>query len=588
MFNRCLSTLCPVWTRDRNVTPFSLRWAWAWLMSGLAQARHLNRLAMSPVDGNWAWLEGVAPSTPGDGPRTTAPDRLGGRDAQPAPTERRPPPQRKPDFFHSMEFLPVPFVDGDGARMEGVAPSTPGDGSSTTAPGRLGGRDAQPAPTERRPPPQRNGDFIHGTGFLSVLRLAWTCLVLVGLPSVVPAETMWRSAVTGQELRLESFEPIPQAPAGTRVPLVLYLLHLAAPRNGTVADATLIAELRAQGLRVVTVDFQGHAQARVPFLNRDLYGLRSAVQAGTLGGPQVDQARVYLVPSGHRLTRDLVYAREAGRTRAFDLITPAAPRRAPGVVLGVFLRQREPDGKRVPAGLLRHAARRRSGGRLGRGHGGPPGRRALQGNRRDAGLRACGRKPRCARCGKEAVARGVQRPDRARGFLARQWHGPAARDHRGPGRSSRATAKRRTVDSSVQGAVVLSGRFTYLDLLPTDPMIPRYEKAWGTAAQQPDAWRRHGALDYATQALGVPLFLSINLAESPEALHQMSVLRRSLTAWNSSFVFQPESDGRGHKVPLDPAVLTSLFRFLSDQLHPGAFPDGATSAAPAVARPSSL
>jgi hypothetical protein len=169
------------------------------------------------------------------------------RDAQPAPTERRPPPQRKPDFFHSTGFLPVPFVDGDRAQLEGVAPSTPGDGPRTTAPDRFGIRDAQPAPTERRPPPQRNGDFVHRTGFLSVLRLAWTFLVLVGLPRVVPAETTWRSAVTGQELRLESFEPIPQAPAGTRVPLVLYLLHLAAPRNGTVAGCH--ADRRVAGPR---------------------------------------------------------------------------------------------------------------------------------------------------------------------------------------------------------------------------------------------------------------------------------------------------------------------------------------------------
>jgi hypothetical protein len=36
-------------------------------------------------------VEGVAPSTPGDGPRMTTPGRLGIRDAEPAPTERRPP-----------------------------------------------------------------------------------------------------------------------------------------------------------------------------------------------------------------------------------------------------------------------------------------------------------------------------------------------------------------------------------------------------------------------------------------------------------------------------------------------------------------
>ncbi|HRE07881.1 MAG TPA: hypothetical protein PKX00_19850, partial [Opitutaceae bacterium] len=522
---RSFSTLSPAGTRDRNVTPFPLRWAWAGPTSGLAQARHLSSIAMSLVVGKWAQLEGVAPSTPGDGPRTTAPDRFGIRDAQPAPTERCPPPQRK-------------------------------------------------------------ADYIHGTGFLPVLRLAWTFLVLAGLPGVVSAETTWRSAVTGQELRLESFEPIPPAPAGTRVPLALYLLHLAAPRNGTVPDATLIGELRAQGVRVVTVDFQGHAQARVPFLNRDLHGLRSAVQAGTLGGRQVDLARVYVVPSGHRLTRDLISAREAGRTLAFDLIAPAAPLRAPGVVLEFSCDNANRMGNaslQICSDTLLDAAAAEGWAVAMADHPVAAPYKGIDAMPSSA-LRA---KAALRSVRKESVARGANGRIVPVGFS--RGSGMALLLATTAGRSEfEGYGEAADVESSVQGAVVLSGRFTYLDLLPTDPMIPRYEKAWGTAAQQPDTWRRHGALDYATQALGVPLFLSINLAESPEALHQMSVLRRTLTAWNSPFVFQPESDGRGHKVPLDPAVLTALFRFLSDQLHPGAAPDGATSAAPAVARPSSL
>ena len=44
---------------------------------------------MTPVD--WVPSEGVAQSTPGDGPRTTTPGRFGERNAQPASTERRPP-----------------------------------------------------------------------------------------------------------------------------------------------------------------------------------------------------------------------------------------------------------------------------------------------------------------------------------------------------------------------------------------------------------------------------------------------------------------------------------------------------------------
>ena len=50
------------------------------------------------------------------------------------------------------------------------------------------------------------------------------------------------------------------------------------------------------------------------------------------------------------------------------------------------------------------------------------------------------------------------------------------------------------VSSAVQGAVVMSGRFTYLDLLPDDHMIPRYDKAWGPRTNHLDIWRQAGAL----------------------------------------------------------------------------------------------
>jgi hypothetical protein len=81
------------------------------------------------------------------------------------------------------------------------------------------------------------------------------------------------------------------------------------------------------------------------------------------------------------------------------------------------------------------------------------------------------------------------------------------------------------VSSAVQGAVVMSGRFTYLDLLPDDKMLPRYAKAWGERGQV-STWRRQGALDYLTKPT-LPLFLTINCTEGPDALHQMEVLRKA-------------------------------------------------------------
>jgi len=119
--------------------------------------------------------------------------------------------------------------------------------------------------------------------------------------------------------------------------------------------------------------------------------------------------------------------------------------------------------------------------------------------------------------------------------------------------------------SAVQGAVVLSGRFTYLDLLPDDKMLPRYAQAWGVHETSLDVWRRHGALDYLSKPT-LPLFLTINCTESAEALHQMDVLRVRLDELRSDYMFYLEKEPRGHKVVLDGEVITAMRNYLRTRL----------------------
>ena len=121
------------------------------------------------------------------------------------------------------------------------------------------------------------------------------------------------------------------------------------------------------------------------------------------------------------------------------------------------------------------------------------------------------------------------------------------------------------VSSDVQGAVVMSGRFTYLDLLPDDHMIPRYDKAWGARTNHLEIWRQHGALDYLTNAT-TPLFLTINCSEAPDALHQMTVLRQRLAELGSDEIFLMDRAPRGHKVTLDPEILTPMNTYLKHRL----------------------
>ena len=104
------------------------------------------------------------------------------------------------------------------------------------------------------------------------------------------------------------------------------------------------------------------------------------------------------------------------------------------------------------------------------------------------------------------------------------------------------------------------------NLLPDDPMIPRYTRAWGGRSAQPGVWRRHGALDYLEEA-GKPLFLTINCSEDPDALHQMTVLRKRLAELGNDEVFLMDREPRGHKVTLDPEILRAMDQYLKSCLE---------------------
>jgi hypothetical protein len=63
-----------------------------------------------------------------------------------------------------------------------------------------------------------------------------------------------------------------------------------------------------------------------------------------------------------------------------------------------------------------------------------------------------------------------------------------------------------------------------------------------------------------------PLFLTINCTESPDALHQMEVLRKRLEASGQKFEFHLDNEPRGHKVTLDPEILSAMRDYLRQRL----------------------
>ena len=73
-------------------------------------------------------------------------------------------------------------------------------------------------------------------------------------------------------------------------------------------------------------------------------------------------------------------------------------------------------------------------------------------------------------------------------------------------------------------------------------------------------------MDYLTSAT-LPLFLTINCSEAPDALHQMTVLRQRLAELGSDEIFMMENHPRGHKVALDPNILEWMNDYLHKQLN---------------------
>lgn len=418
--------------------------------------------------------------------------------------------------------------------------------------------------------PRPSFSFRSSAFFYAALRLSFLaaagCCALVG-PS--RAETIsWSSPLLGRSLGLELLEPTGAGsmPSPALRPAVFYFLGLAAPRVGTESDDTILRDLRAGGYFVVCLDYARDPRAHPAALAREFVALRHAFQQRSLlANRSLDPNHLYFLPAGCRLRRDVTFYRDEKRILAMDLIYPSRPTHPVGAVLEFSCDNRDRMGNFsldfCTDALLPCAAAAGFAVAMADHPVAPP----------YAGLDPM---PDSARKIKAAVrtlrAQGVD------GALPLNGRIVPAGFSRGSGMALMlATTMDQPAfdgfgehphgDSRVQGAVVMSGRFTYLDLPPGDDMIPRYIKAWGDPVIHREVWRAHGALDY-LQRPTVPLFVTVNLGEQP-ALHQMEALRQRLSSLQSPFTYQPETEARGHRMPLDPAVLQALLDYLESQLR---------------------
>jgi len=379
------------------------------------------------------------------------------------------------------------------------------------------------------------------------------------LPSAVAEEARWVSPATGQSLAMNVLEP-KTAPAGQPLPLVIYMENLAAPRVGTESDQVIVQDFLKQGYRVLTLDFAHDSKARVPYLNRDLFELRKAIQGKTLlPGREIDPAHVFIIPSGCRLLRDVVYYRDPDRTLGLDIIYPSRPAQPGGTVIEFSC----DNVNRMGNASLTICSDTILDAEATEGLA-----VAMADHPVKAPYKGLDPMPECAWKIKAAV-RTLRAAGRSLGLNGRiapvgfsRGSGMALmlvstmgmREFEGYGENT-------NCNSEVQGAVVMSGRFTYLDLLPNDHMIPRYNQVWGDRAGHLEFWRREGAMDYLGQPT-LPLFLTINCSESPDALFQMTVLRQRLAVLGNDEIFTMDPQPRGHKVTLVPELLSAMNAYL--------------------------
>ncbi len=390
-------------------------------------------------------------------------------------------------------------------------------------------------------------------------------LIFCSLAQLVFAQNSdWTSAVTGHALNLKILEPS-ELQTNRPTSVIVYLENLVAPRIGTDSDEDIIQDFLKQGYLVVMLDFAHDAKARVPFINRDLGKLRDDFRAKKiLAQFKLDDAHIFIVPAGCRLKRDILYFADTNRPLSLDIIYPSHPKQPVGALIEFSCDNVDRLGNTslsICSDTILDAEATEGFAVAMADHPVAPPYKGL-----DA-------MPDCAFRIKAAVrtlrAEGAKLGlngkiasigfSRGSGMALMLATTMGMKEFEGRGENTNTSC-------DVQGAVVMSGRFTYLQLMPDDHMIPRYNKAWGDRTNHLEVWRRAGAMDYLTSAT-LPLFLTINCSEGPDAQLQMTALRQRLAELGSDEIFMMDREPRGHKVTLVPDILSAMNDYLKSRVN---------------------
>jgi hypothetical protein len=375
-------------------------------------------------------------------------------------------------------------------------------------------------------------------------------LVLLTCSFAIAAPVQWDSAATGKTLSGEVIEPAakPEGP----LPTVVYLKNLSIPRLGQEPDETILSDLSKSGQLVLVLDYAHDPKAVSPDLNADVLKLRRDLAdpkaKSLLADRKIDVNHLFILVEGFRLKRDVVFARDGQRVLAMDVMYPSRPSKPVAALMEITCDNKD----RMGSGSLLFCRDTLLEGGEAAGfavamvdHPVPPPYKGL-----DDPMPQCVERVKAAAKVLRELSPEIGTSGKI-GAIGFSRGAPFAAILAGQG--------------DVQGALVHGNRFDYLDLMPVDPMLARFEKAWGPRETNREKWASHGAASYLTKN-AAPMYLNTSVAESDDYREGLTKFAKRLDVAGVEHVLEVDRDGRGHRVSTDPERLASIYAFFRNHL----------------------
>ncbi|HEV2293097.1 MAG TPA: alpha/beta hydrolase [Tepidisphaeraceae bacterium] len=377
----------------------------------------------------------------------------------------------------------------------------------------------------------------------------------------------WRSAATDRDLQGEILVP-KNIVGGAPLPTVVYLCNLSTPRLGTEPKQSIVDDLLASGHLVLILDYVNHADAVSPLLNADLLKLRQDIagkERSLLRKHSVDVNRLFILPEGFRLRRDVEFARDGERVLAMDVAYPSKPKTPVPLLMEITC----DNVNRMGSGSLLFCRDTLMEGGAIAGfavamvdHPVAPPYKGLDDpmpqliHRMKAAVRTLRALSDEIGTNGKIGAIGFSRGATMAALLAVTGH---REDLEGDGAHP-------DVSSAIQAALIHGNRYDYLNLPSDDPMLARFEKAWGPREANAQRWAEHGAAHYLTPH-AAPMFLNTSDTESLEFRDGLAKFANRLKDVGVEHVYQLDADGRGHRVTTDPKMLAKIYEFFAQHLN---------------------